>query len=98
MMEVQLKPNQLNNITSLASIQDGGVSIEYLGGGTEGQLIYISVSESAPQGANSEDAQAVLVCDLDHFKSVRCVEQVSGESIYAWFNSTNTQDINVLVG
>lgn len=97
-MKIQLQPNQVNNITTLASVQDGGASIEYLFGGTEGQLIYISVSDSAPQSLNSGDAQAVMVCDLSHSKSVRCVEQGAGQNIYAWFNSINTQAVNVLVG
>ena len=101
-MKITLQPNEINDVSALAlvaglDLTDLDMTIEYLSGGTKGQKIFLANTSVVPTLLSSENGQGILVCD-DSAKSVRSTLAVAGNSIYAWFKSTNVEPITVLVG
>lgn len=96
-MKLELQPRTFIDVTTLASLAEtAAVSIEYLNGAKPGEKVFLTLSATAP--TSTEDAQAILVCDHDSFKSVRTVQGVAGSKIYAWFETTSNSPMNLLVG
>lgn len=96
-MKIEIQPRTFVDVTTLAQLSEtADVSIEYLNGSNPEGLVFLTLSAVPP--TSTEDAQAVLICDHDSWKSVRTVTGVTGSKIYAWFETTSNKPVNLLVG
>lgn len=97
-MKIQLQPNQVNDITDLASLA-GGVSayIQYLNSSDETTDIFFATSTTPITSTNSSGADFFISCDQDNMQSTKSIKIGVSERLYGWYKSNSTTPVSLIV-